>query len=414
MEKAILIGIRLPKTKLVEVRNSLVELSSLAETAGAWAEDKIIQNRQKIDPAYFIGTGKAAEIKDIIAQKNIRTVIFDDDLKPVQQKNLEELIEAKIVDRTRLILDIFAQRARTAEGKLQVERAQLAYYLPRLSKKGISLDGQVGGIGTRKGPGERKLEIEQRRIRDNIVQLDREIESIRKRRELTSRKRTESGIPVIAIVGYTNAGKSTLLNKLSSHNPVYADNKLFATLDPTTRQVNLPGGRLALFSDTVGFINKLPHTLIAAFRATMEEITRANCIVHLIDVSHPDYQKQTNVVLNVLKELNAGNVPLISVYNKSDLLRMSERTKLKKKQYNLVSAKTGEGIDKLLELIERTVNPKLYTHEIIIPYKESSHISKIFQMSVVKKQNYTNKGIKLKFESTPEHWEKIRALLNQL
>jgi GTP-binding protein HflX len=410
MEKAILVGLQLPGTRRDEVKSSLAELARLAETAGARPEAEVIQHRAKIDPAYLIGRGKAAEIRDLVNEKQIATVLFDEDLKPVQQKNLEEIIEAKIIDRTRLILDIFARRARTREGILQVERAQLSYYLPRLTQRGIWLDSQTGGIGTR-GPGERKLEVDQRRIRERITRLDGEIEQVRRQRQVTSKQREQSGQPVIAIVGYTNAGKSTLLNALSHGDTVYADNKLFATLDPTTRQVRLPGGRVALFSDTVGFINKLPHGLVAAFRATLEEITRADCLLHLIDVSHPDYEHQVQTVLGVLKELHADHIPMIAVYNKKDMLTPEQQRKLERQGFFLVSACTGEGIDDMLRRLENIVVPRLVSHELLLPYAQSDRIARLFAMAVVKQMSYTEKGIRLTLESTSDSWKKILALL---
>jgi GTP-binding protein HflX len=412
MEKAILIGIQLPKTRKAVLENSLSELSRLAETAGARPVEKIIQKREAPDPAYLIGRGKAEELREIVRESGICSLIFDDDLKPGQQKNLEELIEAKIIDRTRLILDIFAQRAHSREGILQVERAQLAYYLPRLTKKGTTLDNQVGGIGTR-GPGERKLEVDQRRIRDRVALLDREIEQIREHRSLLRQKRTESGQPIIAIVGYTNAGKSTLLNTLSHNADVYADDKLFATLDPTTRQVRLPGGRIALFTDTVGFIEKLPHSLIAAFRATLEEITRANCLLHLVDISHPACSEQVKTVLHVLKELNAEHIPVLTVYNKADLLPEAKRRKLEREHCFLLSAKTGQGMNELLARIADIVTPRLAPHRISIPYGDSDKLARVFDWAVVRKQTYDEKGVTLYFESTPGHWQKIRALLKR-
>lgn len=409
MEKAILVGVQLPGTQRSEIDESLAELARLAETAGAISDTVLVQHRSSIDPACFIGKGKAEEIRDLVRENNIPTVIFDDDLKPGQQKNLEEIIEAKIIDRTRLILDIFARRARSGEGALQVERAQLAYYLPRLSNKGIMLDSQTGGIGTR-GPGERKLEVDQRRIRERLTVLDREIETIRRRRGMLRKHRLASGTPTIAIVGYTNAGKSTLLNTLSGSAAVYADDLLFATLDPTTRKVKLPGGRNVLFSDTVGFISKLPHTLVAAFRATMEEIAAADCILHLVDASHHDYPAQMQTVFKVLHELDADSIPMITVFNKGDLISDAQKAKLLREGSYLISARTGDCVPALLERIETIVTPKLYPHRITVPYKEGGILEDIYRLTVVKKREYTDKGTRLSVESSPEHWQKIRAL----
>jgi GTP-binding protein HflX len=415
MEKVILVGLRLPKTKKTEISESLEELARLAETAGASPEMTIIQNRQKMDPAYLIGEGKAREIGEIAKREDIHTIIFDEELKPGQQKNLEELTGAKIVDRTRLILDIFAKRARSKEGILQVERAQTAYFLPRITERFGRFEQQTGGIGTR-GPGEKKLEVDQRRLRDKLATLDREIEEIRNQRGVVRQKRIESGQPVISIVGYTNAGKSTLLNALNagtsraSHS-VYADNKLFATLDPTTRQVKLPGGRIALFTDTVGFIRKLPHGLVAAFRATLEEITLASCLVHVIDVSHPNYEEQVRTVLGVLRELKAENIPAISVYNKADLLTKEQAARSLRNYALLISAKNGTGINELLERIENIVVPKALPRKLSVPYAEHDILSGIYRLAVVKKREYGEKGIKLSLEATNENWEKIQSIV---
>lgn len=411
MEKAVLVGLSLPSNRLAEVKVSLVELSRLAETAGAVPEQTIIQQRKHIDPAYLIGCGKAEEIRDLVLEKGIHTVIFDDDLRPVQQKNLEDLIGSKIIDRTRLILDIFARRARTREGILQVERAQLEYYLPRLNQKGIMLDSQFGGIGARRGPGERKLEVDQRYIRDRISALDREISKIGKQRGILRQKRVDAGQPAVAIVGYTNAGKSTLLNTLSSAHPVYADDKLFATLDPTTRRVKLPNDRTILFTDTVGFINKLPHSLIAAFRATLEEVSNASCILHVIDASEPEYEKQAKTVYKVLKELGAEKIPTIPVYNKADLLSRDDAQRFSREGCILISAKGGEGVKELLTAIEEIVSPKLLKYKLLLPYSKSQHLAKIYAMAIVKNQSYTDKGIKLEIETAPQLWQKIQGKL---
>jgi GTPase len=409
MERALLVGLRLPHTKKRDLDISLHELSRLAETAGAFPEITIVQSRPRMDPAYLIGRGKADEIAALIREKGVSTVIFDEELKPVQQRNLEERIGAKIIDRTRLILDIFARRARSREGILQVERAQLAYYLPRLTKQGVMLDSQVGGIGTR-GPGERKLEVDQRRIRDRIVALDRGIGAVREHRAVLRQKRAESGLPIVAIAGYTNAGKSSLLNRLSASDEVYADDKLFATLDPTTRLVRLPGDREALFTDTVGFISKLPHTLVAAFRATLEEITKATCILHVIDVSHPDFESQIKTVNTVLRELEADEIPLVCVYNKADLLSIEKQHVLEQQGYLLLSVKTGRGIRELLEKIEDTITPRLAPHRMLLSYEQSGMLARIRRWSVVKEQEYTAQGIQLALESTPEQWERIQSL----
>ena len=411
MEKVILVALKLPGKKHKSVQSSLVELARLSETAGARSDEIIIQNRDRIDPSFFIGKGKAEELKSIAAAKNIRTLIFDEDLKPAQQKNLEELTGLKIIDRTRLILDIFAGRARSKEGMLQVELAQLNYLLPRITERFGRFEQQTGGIGAR-GPGERKLEVDQRRIRDRISSLNKEIDNLKDHRQVLRKKRAESGGPgVAAIVGYTNAGKSTLLNSLSGGRKVYADDKLFATLDPTTRRVELPSGRTVLVTDTVGFINKLPHSLIAAFRATLEEIVHSNCIIHLIDVSHPEWQAQLDVVNSVLKELGADKVPVLYVCNKTDLIDEIFRKSLMRDGRILISAKTGRGIPEMLKALDKVFSPKLKPHRFTLLYGSSNRIGDIYRLAVIKKQKYTDKGISFALESTPEHWEKIKSFL---
>jgi GTP-binding protein HflX len=353
------------------------------------------------------------ELAEHAKEAGISTIIFDDDLRPSQQKNLEELFSAKIIDRSRLILDIFARRARTREGILQVERAQLAYYMPRITAKFGRFEQQTGGIGTR-GPGERKIEVDLRRIRDRMVALDREIDTIKEHREVARAKRIESGELTVAIAGYTNAGKSTLLNKLSGENAVYADDKLFATLDPTTRRVQLPGKRKVLFTDTVGFIRKLPHALVAAFRATLEEISQADCIIHLVDASHAEYAHHISVVNDVLKELGAQDIPTIVVYNKADALTATERKTLcSKGEPILISAKTGEGTAILMSALEQTIVPKLAKHTITLKHGQEKLISKIHASSIVKKQIYKADSVALTINCTPEQWKKVNSLIRR-
>ena len=285
------------------------------------------QKKDHADPATFVGKGKAAELAERVRELKAQTVVFDDELKPSQQKNLEELIPAKIVDRTRLILDIFAQRARTREGILQVELAQLSYMLPRITEHFGRFEQQTGGIGSR-GPGERKLEVDQRRIRERMTHLKKQIGKISSERSLQRQVRRSVPMPQVALVGYTNAGKSTLLNALlrlsagraKAKDEVYADDKLFATLDPTTRRVRLPSGRIILFSDTVGFIRKLPTQLVAAFRATLEEVATADLLIHVVDASDLDWREQSQTVITLLEDLKMGQLPRVTAYNKIDLL----------------------------------------------------------------------------------------------
>ena len=365
METALLIGTHRkggPATSRDAVE-SLDELEQLLKTAGGRACGKIIQNIDRPSPATLIGSGKVEELSERAKKKEFNTLIFDDELKPAQQKNLSDLIPAKILDRTRLILDIFARRARSREGILQVELAQLSYLLPRITERYGQFEQQVGGIGTR-GPGERKLEVEARHVRNRMSALKKQIEAVRMHRETARERRRSIPLPIVTIVGYTNAGKSTFLNKLVAMHgkrtgPVYADNKLFATLDPTTRRIRLPGGKIVLFTDTVGFIRKLPTHLIAAFSSTLEETLDADVLLHLVDASHPDRMQQAQTVLEILRSLEKPGKPvkerIITAYNKADLLPQADAA-LESSDSVLVSALKGTNLDKLLEKIEKKIS----------------------------------------------------------
>ncbi|MEL7610028.1 MAG: GTPase HflX [Bacillota bacterium] len=357
-ERAILVGLNDD-----EGYDSMAELAELASTAGAQVVGKSVQKRRTVDNATYIGSGKAEELTLLGSELEAELYIFDDELNAVQLRNLEEILGARVIDRTALILDIFAARANTREGKLQVELAQLQYRLPRLTGIGGALSRQGGGIGTR-GPGEKKLEIDRRRIKRRIFELEQELEEIKKQRELRRARRQKNEQPLVALVGYTNAGKSTLLNALSGSD-VLAEDKLFATLDPVVRQVTLPGGTEALLSDTVGFINKLPHDLVQAFHSTLEEVSNADLILHVIDASSSYFDVQMSVVEDVLSELHAIDTPRINVYNKQD---KPDACPVKKPDSVLISAKTGEGIGLLLERIEAALNSGLCEVELLIPY----------------------------------------------
>lgn len=358
-ERAILVGLNDD-----EGYDSMAELAELASTAGAQVVGKSVQKRRTVDNATYIGSGKAAELTLLGSELEAELYIFDDELSAVQLRNLEEILGARVIDRTALILDIFAARANTREGKLQVELAQLQYRLPRLTGLGGALSRQGGGIGTR-GPGEKKLEIDRRRIKRRIYELEQELGEIKKQRELRRARRQKNEQPLVALVGYTNAGKSTLLNALSGSD-VLAEDMLFATLDPVVRQVTLPGGTEALVSDTVGFINKLPHDLIKAFHSTLEEVSNSDLILHVIDASSSYFDVQMSVVEDVLCELKAIDTPRINVYNKQD---KPDACPVKKADSVLISAKTGEGIDLLLERIEQALNADLCEVELLIPYE---------------------------------------------
>jgi len=316
--RAITVTVDLGKREDWTAQERSHELRELAVSCGAQVVEELIVNRPRIDPGHYIGSGKVEEIANICVEEKIDTVIFNNELTGSQEKNLEKVIKAKIVDRTRLILDIFARRAHSNEGKLQVELARLLYMLPRLTGKGVEMSRPGGGIGT-SGPGEQKLEVDRRRINSRMSRLKKELESLSKRRTMMRKKRTRNSLPSLAIVGYTNAGKSTLINALMSSDVIVQD-KLFSTLDPTVRRFTLPDRREVLFIDTVGFIDRLPHNLIEAFKATLEEVSQADMLLHVIDISHPKAKEQSDAVYKVLEEIGARGKPVISVLNKIDKL----------------------------------------------------------------------------------------------
>jgi GTP-binding protein HflX len=346
MESAILVG-----------NHALDELRDLATAAGARVIDEVIQRRDRPDPATYIGKGKVEELREQILIEGVDVVIFDEELSPSQAKNLEEILETKVVDRTGLILDIFSRRARTKEGKLQVELAQLTYRLTRLTGHRDYLSRLGGGIGTR-GPGETKLEMDRRQVRHRIATLKREIEQIRKHRQLHREHRRRDQLPLVSLVGYTNAGKSTLFRALSKEDTLIS-NKLFSTLDTLIRRIQLSRNFPILISDTVGFIRKLPHQLVSAFRATLEEVVEADLILHVVDASDPDREEKEQVVLDVLKDIGAGDHPLLTVYNKADLIEASSQKPVARSSGSniLVSAVNGEGLDRLVEEIVSHVSP---------------------------------------------------------
>lgn len=354
-EKAILVGVKLPHQFSWEIEDFLDELSLLADTAGAHVVDRVIQSRDKIDPAYYIGRGKAKEIYGQVKSRGIGIVIFDDDLSPAQVRNLESCIGIKILDRSGLILDIFAIHARTREAKIQVELAQLKYLFPRLTRRWPHLSRQEGGIGTR-GPGETQLEVDKRVIKRKIKKLQGELQKIECQREIRRKRRAD--IFKVAIIGYTNAGKSTILNTLSNSN-IFVGDRLFATLDTTVRAVNLPHGQKVLISDTVGFIRKLPPHLIASFRSTLKETIDADLLIEVIDLSHPKFEDHIESVSEVLMELEVSSKPTIMVFNKIDKIKeagLMERVKREYPDSVLISAARCIHINHLREKIVQEVN----------------------------------------------------------
>lgn len=397
-EIAILIGMEWGRNdSLWTVDDSLEELKQLADTAGATVIKKFIQKRPKPDPAFFIGRGKVQELALYAQQENIDLCIFDDELSPAQQRNIESVMGIRILDRTALILDIFAQRARTNEGKLQVELAQLQYTLPRIMGKGLMLSRLGGGIGTR-GPGETKLEVDRRRIRDRIAFIKDQIEKVKAVRSLHRSKRKKNNVFEVSLVGYTNAGKSTLLNTLTNSD-IYAKDQLFATLDPTTRQLTLPNKQEIIITDTVGFIQRLPHQLIAAFRSTLEVVTEADLLVHVIDVSHELCKEQAAAVHEVLKEIGAETKPVITVYNKIDKLppdsKLADRLALEEDAV-CISAAKKLNLETLQQMIESHLRSKAVEVTLCIPYAETAKAAQLHETANVLEQEYTENGAVMK------------------
>lgn len=369
-------------------------------------QTRVVQARSSPDPTFYIGKGKADEIARLCEQVKADVVIFDHDLTPSQQRNLEEKIGVKIVDRSQLILDIFALRANSAAGKIQVELAQLNYLLPRLKGKGILLSRLGAGIGTR-GPGETKLEVDRRKIKERIIKLNKKIKQIEKQRQILRKKRARWW--VAALIGYTNVGKSTLLNRLTEAK-VKVDDKLFATLDPTTRKVTLPNNQVLLLTDTVGFINKLPHHLIAAFHATLQEVKEADILINVLDASHPKVMEQNRATYSVLKELNVREKPIINVLNKVDLVQdkaQIERLKRALDSPVLVSALTGYGVDDLLNYIAKMLDKKRVNTVFFFPYQRSDLVSLVCNQGEIIDREYLKDRVMIKAKVAPVLAEKL-------
>lgn len=383
---------RFPTTSAEATGESLNELEQLVVTAGGEAVSRVVQERESPHKRTFIGSGKAEEIKNLANLLGADLIVFDHDLTPSQEHSLEDAIERKVLDRTALILDIFAQHAHSSEGKLQVELAQNFYRLPRLRGKGIELSRLGGGIGTR-GPGETKLEVDRRRIRRRIQYLKKELLRVRQNRATQRKKRKKAGISSISIVGYTNAGKSTLLNALTKAN-VLVEGKLFATLDSTSRRLLLPSKQTVVFSDTVGFIKKLPHQLIASFRSTLDEVKEASLILHIIDASHPQMEKQIEAAENVLEEIGAAEKLRLNVFNKIDRLSEIEIERLRKRFPDgiFISALLSQGIEKLLKVIDERVSRERVRVRLQIPFERGDLIQKIHEEGKVISEKHIAKG----------------------
>jgi len=409
-ETALLVGVEFKnRSSAWSLRDSLAELERLADTAGLEVVGTIEQRLEHPNPATLIGSGKVAELVALIAETGAQVVVFDEELSPAQQREIERAIgnpNVKVLDRTALILDIFAQHAHTREGALQVELAQYEYRLPRLTRAWTHLARQVGGATARggaggvglRGPGETQLEVDRREIRRRIAHLKEQLEEVRRHRARYRRRRLEEAIPVVALVGYTNAGKSTLLNVLSGAN-IYAADQLFATLDPTTRRLVLPGGREILITDTVGFIQKLPTTLVAAFRATLEEIAEADLLVHVVDITHNQVGQQVETVMRVLTELQATEQPIITALNKVDRLPNPQAvaawlTDLPNSV--AISALTGWGVSELLACIERVLTEELVEVRIYLPYQRGDLLGLLHQRGVICHKEPDTEGIRIR------------------
>jgi GTP-binding protein HflX len=417
MEKGFLVGAELKgKRHLWRVEDSVEELAQLARTAGIEVVGSTVQRLDSPNPATYIGTGKVEELQAWKRELDYDVLIFDDELAPRQQRNLEQELDVKVVDRTALILDIFASHARTKEGRLQVELAQYEYRLPRLTRMWTHLSRQgVGGVGLR-GPGETQLESDRREIGRRMADVRRQLEDVRVHRQQYRSRRKKAAIPVVGIVGYTNAGKSTLLNALAGSD-VLVEDKLFATLDPTTRRVELPDGQAVLFTDTVGFIHKLPTQVVAAFRATLEEINEADLLLHVVDITHPNVQEQSATVERVLRELGAADKPMLTALNKVDLLPESDaetedvETTGEGEEYRIctldqvaeivdeyetcvaISAEEGTGLDDLLERVQEMLEEDLVPVHVLLPYSSDGLLGLFHTRGVVEREEYSEAGV---------------------
>lgn len=392
-ERIIVVGVATSEND--DTDKSLDELIELGQTAGVETVAKVIQNREKVHPGTYIGKGKIEEVRELVIKHKADTVVCDDELTPAQFNNLSQMLDVKVVDRTVMILDIFAKRASTSEGKLQVELAQLRYRASHLIGGRSELSRLGGGIGTR-GPGEQKLEMDRRLIKERITQVRKELEQVKRTRELTRKKRQENPIPVVAIVGYTNTGKSTLLNHLTGAG-VLSEDKLFATLDPTTRKLVRENGEEILFTDTVGFIRKLPHHLIQAFRSTLEEAKYADLILHVVDCSNEDMDSQMYTVYETLKKLEVGDKKIITAFNKIDVCDREETLKdLAADRTVRISAKTGQGIEQMLSAISEVIAEGKQLLDKVFGYDEAGAVSNVRKYGQVMEEEYRNEGIYIK------------------
>lgn len=411
-ERVFLVGLELKSRSAPDLDDSLGELSQLAETAGAEVVGNGRQRLEAPQAATFIGKGKADEFAQLCRGQDIDTVIFDDELSPAQSRNLERVFECKVLDRTALILDIFAQRARTREGKLQVELAQLQHLLPRLTRFWGHLSRQKGGIGMR-GDGETQLETDRRRVQDRIARIARDLDEVRQHRSTQRAGRLRRPWPLASIVGYTNAGKSTLLNRLTGAG-VMAEDQLFSTLDPTTRRLRLPTNQNLYLSDTVGFIRKLPHSLVEAFKATLEEVVQADLLIHVVDASHPQAAEQLQAVNRVLEEIEADGKPTLMVFNKIDRLENRESVRRILEQHPhavAASAQTGEGLDGFLAELGTVLRPLREFVELHVPHGEAAVIARLHSVAQVVERNYEGEVACFKARVPPHYLREFQRYL---
>ena len=402
-QKAFLVGIQFGRNSAVELEQSLEELALLTDTAGSLPSDQAVFRRSAPDPGLLIGKGQAADLADLTKSEDIDVVVFDHSLTPAQQRNLQALFECDVVDREAVILDIFAQHATSREGSLQVELALLRYRLPRLRGKGGALSQQAGGIGTR-GPGETRLESDRRRIRRRISVLEKDLAALRKHNQTRRRARIRTGAPTAALVGYTNAGKSTLLNQLTGAG-ILTEDRLFTTLDPTIRRLRLPGGREMLLADTVGFVRRLPHRLVEAFKSTLEEVKDADLMLHMVNAADPDPEGQVEAVREVLTEIGADTASTITVINKIDVAPTAVVKRLlgRSETAVAVSALTGEGATDLIEALVKWLNSRSSTVTLLIPYSRGDVVASLHRTGDVLSAETTPDGLHMKVRLPPDH-----------
>jgi GTP-binding protein HflX len=400
-ERILLVGVAVPPNTLHDAEASLDELSALVDTAGADEVERVLQRRDAPDPATFVGKGKAEELRELSYQFDTDTVVFDEELTPAQSRNLEKILGRTAIDRTAVILDIFGQHAHSQEGKAQVELAMLRYRLPRLRGKGKGLSQQSGGIGTRFGGGETKLEIDRRRLLRRISKLESDLKELTQNRRTQRKARARSRLQTVAIVGYTNAGKSTLLNRLTDAG-VLVEDRLFATVDPTTRRLELPGGERVLLSDTVGFVRKLPTQLVEAFRSTLEEVAEADLLVHVVDASAANPEAQMEAVQSVLREIHADEVPVLVAFNKSDVLASSGHGEEIKRLLDrhpgsvALSAATGAGVDGFLEAMGDRLRLLSRTVEMLVPYERGDVVAALHRQGEVLSEHHEDDATRLR------------------